>query len=903
MQVWLSGNVLQTENPTPTPEPLTFDQPVGTLPIVDDARWSSSLTDNSFWALVVWIVLLFVLQAATWPLVKRLFQRFPDRGWGFARILSIALAGFVVWFPTALQLTQFRAIWCWVAVLAIAGTSWFWSARQPAGPEADSTSRHSVIVATETVFWLVFGLFLLFRFMNPDSYEPIWGGEKAMEFAHINSILRSAHFPPVDPWYAGGYLNYYYYGSYLVAFLIKLTGIPTEIAFNLSLPLFMALLGSGMFSLGSAIARTFSRSTLVLITGGAAATIFSVLTGNMVAAARTVESITDNRQRYLWNFWVWGPTRIFPKFVITEFPFFAGLYGDLHAHVIALPFTVLIAALVFSVVLDRGTADDFRPRIIALSLLPRVLLLGLLLGTLFMTNAWDAPVFAILAGLGVLAAVLRHHDLARRALLSGALVAFLAAAAYISIVPFNQYYVALFSEIGRVSDKTPLLPVESHFGGFLIVMTAGFVLVGFREERRGLWLLDPLIVLPVLGFVLGLRWYSVENTPELKNFADYATVVIVGTVWIAVAWIGLSRSNDFALPASLVQGLLALGAVAAIVSLITERPVLALYLAIGAAAGVSWLSSGDRPERFPYALMACGALLGASLEIVFLVDDLNGGDAYRMNTMFKFYNQIWTLFAIASAGCVARMIAELSTPPSPVPPPSTGDVEEADVPRVSAISVVPTHHRLRLGWARAGLVLTTGVVLLGLAYPVQAIGPRLDTRFPHPDAKVTLNAFSWMDYASIELENGDFLTYADDRAAMNWFNEEVSGNPVIAEAAFGTYRCNGSRFSIATGLPAVIGWERHEQQQRDRTLLPERVRDMRELYESEDIDTKNELIDSYGIEYIVVGQTERVYPEVDGSSCVPTDVTAGISVLESMLGTRLEVAFEQGTTTVYRVPR
>ena len=53
-----------------------------------------------------------------------------------------------------------------------------------------------------------------------------------MEFAHLNAVLRSAHFPPVDPWYAGGYLNYYYYGTYLVAFMIKLTGIPSEIAFT-----------------------------------------------------------------------------------------------------------------------------------------------------------------------------------------------------------------------------------------------------------------------------------------------------------------------------------------------------------------------------------------------------------------------------------------------------------------------------------------------------------------------------------------------------------------------------------------------------------------------------------------------------------------------------------------------
>src|SRR5689334_4738179 len=79
-------------------KPLTFDQPVGSLQAVDDARWSASITDNSFVALLVWVVLLIALQAVTWPLVRRLFWRFPDRGWSFARLISLLVAGFGVWF-------------------------------------------------------------------------------------------------------------------------------------------------------------------------------------------------------------------------------------------------------------------------------------------------------------------------------------------------------------------------------------------------------------------------------------------------------------------------------------------------------------------------------------------------------------------------------------------------------------------------------------------------------------------------------------------------------------------------------------------------------------------------------------------------------------------------------------
>jgi uncharacterized membrane protein len=99
----------------------------------------------------------------------------------------------------------------------------------------------------------------------------------------------------------------------------------------------------------------------------------------------------------------------------------------------------------------------------------------------------------------------------------------------------------------------------------------------------------------------------------------------------------------------------------------------------------------------------------------------------------------------------------------------------------------------------------------------------------------------------------------------------------------------------------VIGWERHEQQQRDRSLLPQRVQDMRQLYSSSDPDLKQKLIAKYGIEYIIVGQTERIYPQIQGNDCLATDIAPGIATIESMVGTDLEIAYTHGTTTVYRV--
>ena len=136
-------------------------------------------------------------------------------------------------------------------------------------------------------------------------------------------------------------------------------------------------------------------------------------------------------------------------------------------------------------------------------------------------------------------------------------------------------------------------------------------------------------------------------------------------------------------------------------------------------------------------------------------------------------------------------------------------------------------------------------------------------------------------------------------------NENISGSPVIAEAAFGEYRCFGSRYSVNTGLPAVIGWARHQNQQRSAGDLRIRVDEMRSFYTDANasVDEKRAFLDRYGVEYVVVGQMERQYPTIDGGGCVDTGNDDAIATIESMEGDHLEIAFQNDSTTIYRVIR
>ena len=107
--------------------------------------------------------------------------------------------------------------------------------------------------------------------------------------------------------------------------------------------------------------------------------------------------------------WYWIPSRAIPASgdvePITEFPFFTVVYADLHAHLIALPVTLLVLAFVIGVVLGRvrwkgviGAAAGF-------------LLGGLAIGALRPTNTWDFYTYLALGSVALIYAIWMYYQI------------------------------------------------------------------------------------------------------------------------------------------------------------------------------------------------------------------------------------------------------------------------------------------------------------------------------------------------------------------------------------------------------------------------------------------------------------------------------------------------------------
>jgi uncharacterized membrane protein len=159
-------------------------------------------------------------------------------------------------------------------------------------------------------------------------------------------------------------------------------------------------------------------------------------------------------------------------------------------------------------------------------------------------------------------------------------------------------------------------------------------------------------------------------------------------------------------------------------------------------------------------------------------------------------------------------------------------------------------------------------ILLGacLLYPLTAAPVRMRDRFEGSVSK-TLDGTAYMR-TSTYVDNGTPIVLEWDRQATEWLRNHVKGLPTLLEANTQPNLYSwGSRVSIYTGLPTVIGWDWHQKQQR--SVLPgdivdKRIQDVRTIYTTTDLAQAKQLLETYGVKYVYLGALERLYYGGDG---------------------------------------
>jgi YYY domain-containing protein len=326
-------------------------------------------------------------------------------------------------------------------------------------------NQERLVLSVEALFLVAFALWAFVRANNPDTT----GTEKPMEIAFINAILRSPTFPPHDPWLSGYAISYYYFGYVLASMLAMFTATNGGMTFNLMLSLVFGLSIIGSYGLLYNLLNAYWKTTdegrqttsvvrgLWSALGAFFAPLFLLILSNVEGFLELLHSYgigwtgapgDFNFWTYLqglsfkdptaYNFWTWLKMKDLsdvpslssgwsPRFwfwwrasrilhdydlrgefveIIDEFPFFSYLLGDLHPHVLAMPFGLLAVALALNLYLGgwKGETNFY------LFKLPvrkeGFAVLAVVLGGLAFLNTWDFPIYlAVVTGAFILSLV------------------------------------------------------------------------------------------------------------------------------------------------------------------------------------------------------------------------------------------------------------------------------------------------------------------------------------------------------------------------------------------------------------------------------------------------------------------------------------------------------------------
>ena len=213
----------------------------------------SELFNREGWANRVpwlsWLLVIELICLIAFPFTWWLMRPLPDRGILFARALGLLLVAWVAWWLVNAGILRYSTGALWLAMLIVALPSAVVLWRQWRQMIDWLRDKWRLVITAEALFLLAYLAFVLVRAANPDLWHPWRGGEKPMELAYFTAVARSSVLPPYDPWFSGGYLNYYYWGYFILSVPVRLTGIPPATAFNVAVPLLFALTATGVGSL------------------------------------------------------------------------------------------------------------------------------------------------------------------------------------------------------------------------------------------------------------------------------------------------------------------------------------------------------------------------------------------------------------------------------------------------------------------------------------------------------------------------------------------------------------------------------------------------------------------------------------------------------------------------------
>ncbi len=765
-----------------------------------------------------WYAGCLVPAVAALPLCFAIFPGFADRGFAFARPLGLMLSGGLLWALSVFHIMPVNRLTAFVCAAAcFAVFTAFCLSRE----YKNNNNKNNIIKsgldgirdsARETlpdILWeeLLFVILLLYWAHLKGSDPAAYGTEKFMDYGFMMAMDKSPYSPAMDIWFAGEGINYYYVGQFLAVVMTKFAGIPVAYSYNLMMMTLPAIGFLECFGIARRLLDSFM--------------------GNMKKSGGKsgVRNQTDARRIPL----IGGVTAgLACTFAGNVHYVIYGLFGAPSATGNAYYYPDSTRFIGYNPDIPDKTIHEYPSYSFIISdLHAHVMNYIFVLTVVALLLTWTLKREARMEAAGNRVSGANLLDISNRE----PIYLILLRAVFCPEVILIGIFIGMF--LGINYWDFPIYYVVS--GAVILIMNARI----YRDFRK------VICVTAAQGiFIMALVWlvsYPFRSNFDMMASHVYLTDRHTSLYQLTVLW-GLpiavicsfigARFTDSIFPGggsdeksgksgkSNPSGPSGGADNSSVFARLSRTPV-------GQALSrfVRRVELMRTEDVFMITIALCAMGLVFMPEVVYVKDIY--GDAYqRTNTMFKLTYQAYILFTLCFGYMLPRLIAS----------------------------------ETRTGFRRAGLICAV-LLFLTLGFFVNAARTRFGGVLGHGYETLDASAFMMKQY-----QDDDFsVNMLDDKAAIDWLNENVKEYPVVILEADSESYTFGNRISVFTGQPTALGWRVHEWLWRSDPDNPsnypasvaERDGDVKNIYTSREPELVRDLLEKYHIDYIIFGYRER----------------------------------------------
>ena len=506
-----------------------------------------------------WWLTILLIGIAFFPLVNKIFNSFRDGGWIFSKTIGLLFSAWILFICNSLHILPFTrknailvVLICGIVNYVILIITEIQKNKKQKKkynilltiPDLFQSIPSKIFIIEEIIFLIIYLLAIYIIGFKPEAQ----GVEKFMDYGFMSSMMRSLWMPPKDIWYAPETINYYYGGQYIATFITKMTNATVGIGYNLMRSIIVSFSFILPFSIvyqfiydrflhnqekdiinsnSSSISSNKNIKTQRTKRNNILAVLPALLSGLYVAfgsnthfifyyiipyikrifTGETFKYIFSNSTRYI------GHNPVTNDKCIHEFPAYANLLGDLHAHYINILFVIVVLACAYA--WARKTEPDMIPiqelqkkdswknniiqsfkMVFSFSktnpyrhfLSVEVFVIGIMTGIFRWTNYWDFPIYYVICGAIFFFVLLRKywHHIFIFIWNILAIAGMMFVTGLIAAMPFTSTFNMIASEIKFTYSHTPFyqLFVLWGFSGIYFIIFSIYFFLKWKENRK-----------------------------------------------------------------------------------------------------------------------------------------------------------------------------------------------------------------------------------------------------------------------------------------------------------------------------------------------------------------------------------------------------------------------------------